>query len=172
MSKPTFALSQDSRVIAARLQQLQPGQVVAYEELARAVGMSWGDRKDRETIRSRISTARSVVLRDHGIATGAVIGEGIKRLVPSEIAGIGTHAVQHINRTARRSTKQMLQAAGRAEMTSAEQRELNTSLSVLGALSLFSGTKAVTKIDAAVRAGGGELAVGNTLALFANGGAS
>lgn len=168
-NRTTFALSEESRLIAAKLQHLSVGETLTYESVAGFVGLDWGDPQDRAVLRSRINTAREIVLREYNIATGIVFRVGIKRICADEVPSIGTNALSRIRRTAERTTRRMERASAGVSLTPEQSREVNTTMSALGAVRLFSSGKATEKIRESVSASGGQLPLDSTIALFRKG---
>ena len=159
--KRTIAeMSVESRLLIARLQKAEVGELLTYDHLAGEVGMAVGP-----SFKSRLYTARHCVLVDHGIHFGTVSGEGVRR---SDGAGkladmeSGTSSI-------RRVAHRKLAIARHIDLTAlspAEQTRYNATVSHLGVLHSFTKSTAVKRIHAAVEKQQAQLPLTQTLEAF------
>jgi hypothetical protein len=79
MTKLTFEMSEDSRLLIARLEKALIGDTITLAELSTVIG------KDIKENRGALYSARRIVLAERGIVFGSERGVGIKRLSDDEI---------------------------------------------------------------------------------------
>lgn len=70
------------------------GSTVEYAELAKALG--------QELNRSRLRTARHILLRDHGVVFSCVKGVGLKRCTNTEVLDVSAGSIKKIQRAGKR----------------------------------------------------------------------
>ena len=163
--KPIIEISQDTRVLAARLSKVEPEQTVKYESLSVLIG-----RDVRGRSRYVLSSARRMVEREHGIVFGAVMGVGLKRLLPEQIPAVGESAIKSISRKAGRASRTMLRGTEGKTLDNESKIKLHATLAGLGVIRQFSKKKAIEKIESAVKSNEtAQLSIGRTLELFKNG---
>lgn len=163
MPKSIPELSSDTRVIASRLCKLEPGQVISYDELNTLIAGNVRNGKAHN-----LHSARRVISREHGIATGTVRGVGVKRLMPGELPSIGDEACQRARRTARRGVKRLIEAASKTTMDQTTSTMLHARVSLLGAIAHAGSTSGIKRVEQELaNTKSGELPVSRTLALFA-----
>jgi hypothetical protein len=150
--------SLDARTIFERLKKMEPNETISYQELSDLTG------RDIPRHWHILVTARKMTLREN-IAFDVITNWGLKRLTDSDIVNIGSVRPLNKTRSICRNGKQFLNAA--TEVTNEERIRVNTSLSLLGTIQLFSAPKAVTKIMAAQsKVNYGELSYDKLVAIF------
>jgi hypothetical protein len=165
MAKAIGARSYETQLLADRLKNLKPAEVVSYHELATIAGM---DVRPGGKGYQRLDRARHIVETESLFLIGTVAGVGVKRLEPDEQAAISDNSIGAVKRLARRRAKKLsIVEYGRLNPT--QQNKHNMAASVLGVVQLFTRPKALEKLSGAVHEANGKLPVGNTLSLFQNG---
>ncbi len=160
---PRFTRSFETQKIIERLEKLDIGEQVSYEELAVEAGLS---RVSGST--GSLHSARHFLQRTEGRVFACVPGIGVKRATDAEIVQTGSMVVQHIHRTARRGMLRL--ACANFDVLSPEQRmEFNEKASHLAILQHVTTAKSAKRIGQAVAKSQAKLPVEATLAAFQNG---
>lgn len=164
MAKSIPELSSDTRVLAARLCKLEPGETIEYHELNSLVA---GDVQTNK--RGNLMSACRVVSREHGIPIATVRKVGVKRLLPSELPSIGDQTGTRIGKIARRGVKRMLEGASRNHLDAQTRSAMNARVSVLGAIASVSSNKGIQRVEREIAntKSQTELPLNRTLAVFA-----
>ena len=151
--------STDTLIVEHRLRSAEIGDVVSYAELSKLLG-----RDVREHCRGSIGTARKTLISE-SVFFSTISGEGLKRLNGEEAVNSSDSFVARARSATRRGLN-LLRHVQFAELSEdAKQKHLATS-SQLGAMHLFSSSKAARKIETRVKAAGTEIPIGETLKLF------
>lgn len=165
VNKRTFPeQSVDVRLVADRLRQAKPDEVIPYQVFNEIIR---GDVQFKQAW--VLMQARKVVLREDRMVFECVRGVGLKRLTDSGISGIGEQSIAHIHRHSARATKKMA-CADYATLGNEEKIRYNAHLSVLGALRAVTTKRKIEKLEIAAGEQNRQLALKDTLKLFANGG--
>jgi hypothetical protein len=160
-STPTFAASVDAVLLSKTLAQLKPGEQVSYDALGALV-------PGRELLgkhRYLMDTARGIALKEHGIVTGCVSGKGLKRLTNEEIVTLPDATIAHIRRVSKRASRKVLCTDYEA-LDAAGKQKFNSSLSVMGAIIQFTGSKSLAAVSDKTEKAMARLPVDETLMLF------
>lgn len=159
-------MSSNTRVLAGRIGRMQPGEMLRYEDLSSLIGVDGKSRKWRGWLRS----AQRVALRENGVVTECVIGEGLKRLSGDELPAIGDSAQKRIRNCANGAVRKIMGGIKATPVSGEALTAVNVRLSMLGAISAFGANKTTQRIESAVRENGNaELAVQKTLEAFGRG---
>ena len=110
-TKPSFARSIDTTTILEMIRELEVGQVLTHARMTAEIG-----RDVQQRGRGALDAARRIALKEHGIATGAVTGIGIKRLDDTEIVDSGAQDLSMIRRRASRAALRTSKVADFAAM--------------------------------------------------------
>lgn len=151
-----------TRVLAGRIGRMQVGEMVTYKELDELIG---GDVRSADNA-GRLRSARHVALREHGVATESVRGEGIKRLGGHDLPGVGDAALGRVRRASRRAVRTMLTAAGKLELDPKASTAINARASLLTMIQTTTSNKAITRAETAAAETMSELTFERTVALF------
>lgn len=93
--KSTSSIGLEAQQIKARLEKMEVGEIVTYEELEALCG------RDRNSIRNGFYTAARILQREAGMTFGCIFNAGYKRLNSIEKIDTAVNRRQHIHRTAR-----------------------------------------------------------------------
>lgn len=159
METGRYLKSADTSVIENRLRKTQPGDIVTYAELSVLLG-----RDAIEHCRSNIASARHTLVKE-SIFFDCVTNEGYRRLNAEEAVTASDHYRTRARKAARRGLLH-LQNVPFDGLTDESKKKHNTMAAQLGAIELFSSTKANKKIEAAVTDASHKMAIGETLKLF------
>lgn len=101
--RPTlFAVTEQTRLILARLRQLVIGETVPWQELSSLLGQD-----AQKEGRHYVDSARRVLRRRDRVVCDVVVGVGVKRLTPAEVAVLGHSYIRRLNRAARRGKQKL-----------------------------------------------------------------
>jgi len=154
-----FELSSDARVLYNVLETSlikEGNELVTYQQLSAAIG-----RDVQKEARGILGTARRIIQNEHKILLEAVQNTGIKRSVDYE--GATDKVRNHIRRTVKHKTKDILQALNGKSITPT----LAAKISTMSAIELFSRPKIPQKlIDTIQQRKLKELSTTETLKLF------
>ena len=156
-----FRLSPETNAIVRRLEGLQVGETVNYQELS---GMVGGDIQTKK--RHHLHSAQRFLLGQRQMVFGAIRDQGVKRLSDTEIVMDGRGYVEKIKRASRKGARTLGCVADYERMPEDMKLQHNTALSVLGAVSMFTKPAGVKKISEHVAAVNSRLLVDQTLELF------
>lgn len=156
-----FRLSPETNAVVKRLEGLQFGETVTYEELSHMVG---GDIQSKK--RHHLASAQRLLLMQRQMVFGVIRDQGVKRLSDSEIVLDGRGYVDKIKRASRKGARTLGCVADYERMPADMKLQHNTALSVLGAVSMFTKPTGVKKIAERVTAVNSRLLVDQTLELF------
>lgn len=155
-------ISIEAELIAKRLSELKPGELVAYKDLDQIIGQSI--QKNRHIL----YTAQRKVLRENNIVTVAITKQGIKRAKDSDYAEIVQQANNSIRKKAKRSLAKSL------KMPEEEYNNLNPEMklqldlarTLCNVVAHCTSKKATNQLESAVKTSSHMLPVGRTLELF------
>lgn len=139
----------DTQVLINRLQTLQIGDKISYEELCRCIGADSVSR-----LRGPLDTARNRLLRDNRMEFGTIRGEGLVRLDDSQKIGKAQSNVAKIRRCANRGLV-ILQSVNYDILDKASQSKMNIASSHLGIISHATTNYATKKLAERVLANNG-----------------
>lgn len=155
-----FVTSIDTRTLADALAKVDPGAFVSYSALSAIIG-----RDVTKAARGVLDAARRTVQRDTRIVFDVVRTEGLRRLVDPEIARSGDVTRGKIHRAASRGIKRV-SCADYDKLADGDKVAHNASLSMLGAVKLFTTRRAVRKLEEATGIAQSKIPIRETLALF------
>ena len=156
----------ETQILADRLKQLKPSELITYDELAKLASM---DVRPHSNGYGRLMSARRIAETECNFLLGVVAGEGIKRLEVEEQAAIAPNQLKTMRRRNRRALVRMSRVEYE-KFTEQQRAEHNLTASVMGCVDLFTRPKSVEKLAGAVQQAAAKLPIGDTLKLFsANG---
>ena len=158
---PIPLLSVDTKRIYDRLSKAEVGEVVPYEELTELIG-----RNVCAEARYCVDSARRMLRNQDGIIVKPVHGVGVKRLTDLEKALLGPAALHSIRGKARRAMREITCVDDFSALPPDAQVKHNASLSVLGAIQHFSGSRKLAAIEGKVAEAKAALPVQKTLEFF------
>mgnify|MGYP000865133817 CR=1 FL=1 len=159
MNTPVFSKSADTSIIENRLRNTQAGDTVSYDDLSRLIG-----RDVRAHCQSNLRSARKTLIAE-SIFFACVANTGFTRLTAEEAVVAADSYRQHIGRTARRGLKHLQHVA--LEDLTPETRKRHVAMAAqLGAVELFSSSKATKKLESKIDQSTSAVAIGETLKLF------
>lgn len=155
-------ISVDSLEIYKRLQRLEVGEIVTYEELGSLIGADV-----QNGARGRLETARKKLLREDQRVVECVRGIGVKRLDDAGVVEVLKGIPSKVSRIVRRSKKK-LATVHPENLTQEGRKEYAFSAAAIGTLEMFSKPSALKKIEQHAHATGGTtFDATETLRLFA-----
>ena len=158
-SKPNFLKSNDTAIIENRLRSTKPGDLVSYAELSTLLG-----RDVNEFCRGNVVSARRTLIKE-SIFFDCVTNEGYKRLTNEEAVTAADHYRTRAKHAARRGMTQLENVP--FDGLSDESKKKHVTLAAqLGAVDLFSSSRATKRIESAVTDASNKMALGETLKLF------
>jgi len=159
MENGRFAKSADTAIIENRLRNTQVGELVTYDELSKLLG-----RNVIEFCRSNVNSARHTLVRE-SIFFDCVANQGYQRLNSEQAVNASEHYRTRAKKAARRGLVH-LQHVPFDGLTDEGKKKHLTMSAQLGAVELFSTTKATKRIETAVKDVSHKMAIGETLKLF------
>lgn len=156
-----FRLSPETNAVVKKLEQASVGESVSYADLSLCVGGNIQNKK-----RYHLDSARRILLNDKQIVFGVLPGEGLKRLNDNEIVLESCRSLNRIKRATRTGARKMGCVDNYDNLPVELKQRHNSTLSVLGAIQLFTKPSNVKKIDSAVSESNGPLMIGETMGLF------
>lgn len=157
-SRSFAELSLDTKVLAERLAELQPDEVVSYQELSDLIGRAVNGGT------SNLGSARRFVQREYGIVTDVVRGQGIKRLTAPGIVATQQPARAAIRRRLRRTIKK-IHLADDERLTREERQEKYSFIALGGTLQHFLKPATAQAVKAEIGEGQ-TIAVGKVLEIL------
>ncbi len=154
---PQFEVSSDTRFLLQTLEKAEPGETITYESMSEAIG-----RDVRRHALHALYSALRMVVKEHKVFE-AIPNVGYRRLTDSEI--IKTQAdkgMSRIRRTAKR-TALRVSSAQVANLNNNEKVQMNTQLSMMGAIAHMSRPSELKVLEEKVRARADQLPIGETL---------
>lgn len=153
------AKATDTILIENRLRNTKVGDLVTYDELSKLLG-----RDVRLFCKSNVDTARRTLISE-SVFFDCVTGEGYKRLDNEEAVSASNHYRTRARKAARRGMNHLAHVPFEGLTDESKKKHMAISAQ-LGAIDLFSSTKSLNKIEAAVDNTSHALAIGETLKLF------
>lgn len=157
-----FKVSQEAKLLAARLAQAGAGEVVSYKDLSATIGANvrtargWGV----------LNTARRIVREQNRAVFRAVPNEGLRRLTDEEVTVVAPAEMR--NRTRRKASRTVreLVTVDYDKLPSQARTAHNVALSMAGALTLSVSPQATKRLTQACEKAQAQLPVGNVLEEF------
>lgn len=138
-----LTLSLETRTLAKLLMEVPIGETITYGRMSEELGFDITDHSKRHFLTS----ARRVVLREHGAAFTADIKVGMRRLQPDEAPNIGTWARGKIRRASTTAMKAMQMVAAKTNGLAPEtQRRLAAEMAVHGVIAEVAKPKVINKM--------------------------
>jgi hypothetical protein len=162
MTNPIFQMSADARLLIQRMQKVEVGETITYEELGAAIS------KPVDGSTSALRTALLRLLRDHDHVFSCVHKVGFKRLNDGEIVAEGGQEAEKIRRKAKRSVERQLKADF-AKLSREQQGRFTAQVSIMSSIAFISSGKQIDKISEKSSPEVKELPIAATLAMFATG---
>jgi hypothetical protein len=156
-----FETSIDTQLVIDHLKEKVIGDIVSWEEVEAILG------RVRPSICSNVRSARNFLEREEHIFFESIKGVGFKRIADEDVVGIvKTSGVKRVRSLISRQARRLKNISDFDGMSNEKKVEHNTTLSVLGAMILFSRNHSVAKVTAVVEEERAKLSVANTLKLF------
>lgn len=153
--------SADTKVLENLLSEASVGQLVAYEEMSKAIG-----RDVRMHALSSLRTARQGLLKEKGLVFGVERGVGLKRLDDIGIVASTESDRRKMQRVAKRSLRK-LAVVNFDKLPDDKKRQHVVASAQMGAIAMFSAKSASKKIESKVVSNNSAcLPIGETLKLF------
>ena len=143
--KPIPTISVESRLGYDRLNKATVGEIVSYPELAGLMG-----RDPQGPGRSMVLAAINRLLRHESKVFVAVHNQGYKRANDQEAIDAGQDSLQRSRRQIKRGARKLTCVQDFDALPNHDKIRHNTTLSVLGALTLLTDGKQMKKVEAAV----------------------
>lgn len=161
-TRPTFQISQDSRLLIMTLKAAGIGDIITDRQLEDAIGKSLRDAP------GPLQTAFKRLMRDENMVFGRIRKVGYQRLADSQIVASGASDAERIRRQANRSVERQMKVDF-DRLTTADKTQFTTQVSVMGSIAMMTKPKSLARVaDAASKAGRPELPISETLRMFAN----
>jgi hypothetical protein len=122
------------------LGKLNVGEAITYDQLNNAAG-----RNVQKEAYGALRTARNRLLRDDDKVFGVLRGMGLKRLNDKEAYEVGASGVLSIRRKSRKQLT-ILSKVNPSKLTTDEQIRMHATMSVFGAVNLFTRTGSLDKV--------------------------
>lgn len=164
MTKPSFALSSDSRLLAQRLRDLKVGEQITYAELGAVISSPVHGGTPA------LRTALRMLLRDDDRVFGVMRGIGLRRLNDQEIIAAADTDVVSIRHKARRAARKITAIADYDALSPKDQLAHTLKLSMFAAIGEMATERGMKKLasHATVKGTAKELPIKETLAAFAS----
>ncbi len=159
--KPQITTHIDTQMIYERLSTASIGDLIEYQELTALIGTDVQNKG-----RGYMETARRMALRDKGMVFQPVRGVGLKRLADTEIVQSGQAYITKIRRHARRGMRVLVSVQDFGALPNDLKVRHNATVSMLGAVAVFSGGAAQKRVEGAVEKAGQKISYTKTLELF------
>ena len=162
------ARSVDAELLISAGQKIPEGEVWTWDAMRALLGR---EARSGGPCYPALTTARNVLLRDHGIHFSAVAGEGLCRLTDAEKVATAPKVQAHVRRAVRKGAR-IVASADYEKLTPEDRSAHNTALSVYGLLNHITRPQRIKQLEENIRNTGigSALAVGRTLEFFGNGG--
>ena len=155
----------ETDILAKRLLELRPDEVISYAELNAMCGLDV-----QNGSRHVLTSARRIAEREGGFVTECIHSVGIKRLLPNAVSSVLVTGRHRVTKSRARDLKRSLQIP-KAEYESLlpeERMKLDLERTIATTQSQIGKEKAVKRLAPTIAAAGGELPVGRAiLAMFA-----
>ena len=156
-----FKITHETAMLVKHLESMAVGDVATYDELNAIV---YGNVQCRD--RGHLQAARKILQRERNILFGTVKNTGIKRLSDAEVVAEGSRGVSVIRSAARRFSNRITCIQDFDKLPSDMQAKHNASLSIFGAMQLFTKPGKVQQVEASAMAANSRLAIGQTMEIF------
>lgn len=157
-----FELSQDAKLLAARLAIVPHGELVTYEDLRKVIGANVRTSRGHGALR----TARRLVQESHRAVFRAVPNEGLRRLTDEEVTTIAPAEMRNTTRRKAAKTVRELVTVDYDKLPPAARTAHNVGLSMAGALSLAVSAPSQKRLAQACEKAQVQLPVGKVLEEF------
>ncbi len=148
MKKAIKQISIEAQILIKELSQLNPDDFISYTDLSALIG-----RDVQAEGRSALTTARRVVLREHGLVFSPIINKGLHCMTEEEIAQSGIYGITKIKRIANREKKKLHLGIKNFDSLSNESKiKHNAAASIFGVFQIMASSKSTKKIETAVAA--------------------
>jgi hypothetical protein len=157
---PIMEITADVKLLAQRLEQAAPGELVSYNELNSILGQDVQKR-----YRYKLQSACGLVFRESKKVFGAVSGEGLQYLTGEQVSMRQDARVKSIGKKAKRGLRE-LSVVNMAELSDSEKSRVYTIRTILSLTVEGTAAKTVKKIEAAVGNSKCEIATAKLLEFF------
>jgi hypothetical protein len=140
MSRLTFEMSEDARLLSQHLLKTDIGQLLKYDELTKVIG------KPIAKARGALQTARRHALREEGVVFGVERKIGIRRLTADEIVAASVMQRKFIRNKAGRAAKE-LSAADYNILSASRQLMATATMSIFLAIKSHVSDRSVQAIQ-------------------------
>lgn len=154
-------LSADTSLLVERLRKVEVGETIDYQTLTNVI-----DRDVRDEASGNFRSALHIVQRDYQIVFGTIRGVGVKRLGDSEKVACADNSIRKIHREAKRGRDKLLCVTDTDKLSNADRIKFNTGIAAFGALHEVTKTKAIERLEAAVKKSADKLPLSSTLQAF------
>lgn len=157
--QPLFQRSYETSQLVAVLSKAQPGQILTYIDLGKAINQ----RIDGST--HALQSARRAVMKEYGLVFDAIVGVGVKCLTSTEIVD----ASDKSRITLRRRAKSAATKLSQTDYVALDDRarlKYATHQSIFGAIAVMASQRAAALIGKAMSGSARDMPVRETLALF------
>lgn len=160
MSKPSFEIAVDTRLLHQTLSKAKPGDEISYAKLSEAVGYPVaGDNAHLQSAIRRCFSNDEMVFDN-------IRGVGYRRLTDEEIVSAATRDTDALRRRSRKAAKRLASVTTVDSMAPEKRVEHNARLSLFAAITAMTKPKAIDQLKANVSAFGNELPFAKTLEAF------
>lgn len=138
----------ETDILITSLRAVPLGAEIGYDTLSTAIG-----RNVKLHARPRLTSAREIALRDHGVCFVALRGQGLRRITVEELPQIGTHARRRMRSTGKSALKAISAVMGVSNGASPETvRQITRDRASLGLLVEIASENAQPAFDPATTA--------------------
>jgi hypothetical protein len=159
MTKPTFELSFETKLLVRMLTAVPVDGTLTYEAISSELS------QPLSSFRGALGAARRIVMRDEGIVFATLRKVGIQRIAGATITNSVAADRGMIRRKATR-TLTKLAAVARETLGPADRTRLDAEASLMGVIASVARDSAVTKLESATNAKGDRLPIGRVLDLM------
>ena len=140
MTKLTFEMSEDARLLSQFLLKAREGELLTYKSMSNIIG------KPIASVRGALQTSRRHALREEGFVFGVERGVGIKRLTDDEkVAATAMHR-KYIGNKAKRAAME-LNTVDRQALSASKQLIATATMSIFLAIKSHISDRAVQAIQ-------------------------
>jgi hypothetical protein len=156
-----FQVSKETADLIKHLRTVEIGNTATYADLST---IAYGDVQKR--CRANLDSARRILQHEEQMLFGTITGVGLKRLSDLEVSQEGKAGIKKVRRVIKRTVKRLACVSDFDNLPNEAKVDHNSSLSILGAIDLFSKKDSINKISNQVKTANDRLAIGQTLELF------
>jgi hypothetical protein len=162
-NKTIFVKTAERELLEHELRQLEVGQEITYEALARSVGISV------EEVKVISYRARQFLECQERIVIRPIPGVGLKRLDSPDVVDSTDEVVVRARRASKRASRRLVQCVEYDELDQDKKVKHNVRLAQLGSITLLSDKKSEKRLTEHVKEAGEKPSLKNTLDLLGEG---